>query len=63
MTTESSPRESHMLEQVRRWRREAYDADRLRTPEERAKALAELLRRFGLGAEGDAARSRTRSRP
>ncbi|MFH0980703.1 MAG: hypothetical protein V2A79_04100 [Planctomycetota bacterium] len=49
MTTEPTPpRESKMLEHVRRWRREAYEADQPRSPEDRARHLDELLQRFGL---------------
>lgn len=39
--------ESKMLQEVRRWRKEAYDADRLRTQDEKnrhARELAERLR-------------------
>lgn len=48
MTTKSSPRESEMLRQVRIWRKEAYEADRSRSPEEREKERNEILRRFGI---------------
>lgn len=47
MTTSPEPNESRMLQLVRRWRREAYEA-RPQTGEERRKQEAELLGRFGL---------------
>jgi hypothetical protein len=47
MTTTPEPKESRMLQLVRRWRREAYEA-RPQTEEERRKQEAELLGRFGL---------------
>ena len=52
MTTKPIPHESKMLEEVRRWRNEAFEADQARSPEERASHLAELLRRFGLSIDG-----------
>ena len=48
MTTKPIPRESKMLEEVRRWRKEAFEADRERTLEERAQRQNELIHRFGL---------------
>jgi len=48
MTTQPTPHESVMIEEVRRWRSEAFEADRRRTPEQRERDRAELLRGFGL---------------
>ena len=53
MTTKPIQRESRMLEEVRRWRREAYEADQVRSPEERRRMLDALLRQFGLTPEQD----------
>ena len=55
MTTKPNPHESKMLEEVRRWRKEAFEADRERTPEERAQRQDELIHYFGL--------SNTKSKP
>ena len=48
MTTQSIPHESKMLTEVRRWRREAYEADLARTPDQRLELLKQLIRQFGL---------------
>lgn len=48
MMTKMTPTESRMLQQVRRWRREAYEADQNRTDEQRATRLRELAGRLGL---------------
>lgn len=48
MTTPMKVHESKMLTEVRRWRREAYEADRTRTPQQRAEHLKELMKQFGL---------------
>ncbi len=50
MTNEPTHDESAMLEEVRRWRAEAFEADRIRTPTQRERDRAELLKRFGLEA-------------
>jgi len=42
------PRESKMLNRVRRWRKEAYQADKTKTLSEQAKEGEELARKFGL---------------
>lgn len=47
MTTRPEPSQSRMLQLVRRWRKEAYEA-RPQTEAERRKQEAELLGRFGL---------------
>lgn len=41
-------RESRMLEEVRRWRREVYERRKAMTPEERARADREAIERAGL---------------
>ena len=48
MTTKPRRTESRMLDEVRRWRREVYEADRDKTAEERAARVRELAERFGL---------------
>jgi len=48
MTKNEKPRESSMLERVRRWRREAYEADQSAPDEARSKKLRELAQRYGL---------------
>ncbi len=48
MSDESRTRESAMLEDVRRRRREAYEDARSQTLEERQSAARELAKRFGL---------------
>ncbi len=53
MTTQPMPHESTMIEEVRRWRSEAFEADRLRTPEKRERDRAELLSRFGLKVQSE----------
>lgn len=40
--------ESKMLQQVRKWRREAFEADLKRSESERESDKQELVRRFGL---------------
>ena len=58
MTRKTNQSESEMLQQVRRWRREAYEADRSRGEEERIHRVRELSGRYGLRvAEGDHARA------
>ncbi len=37
-----------MLEEVRRWRREVYEADQNRSAEDRARRVEELARSLGL---------------
>lgn len=49
MTTNQEPRESRMLELVRRWRRESYEAEP-KSEAERQKREDELLRRFNVKA-------------
>jgi len=51
MTTKPTVRESKMLVETRRWRREAYEAYQVRTPKQREERLAELLRECGLPPE------------
>ena len=58
MTTKPIQRESRMLEEVRTWRREAYEADQGRSPEERRRMLDVLLQQFGLTREKDEAHPR-----
>ena len=48
MTKKTNPVESEMLRQVRRWRREAYEADRSRGQSERTRRLRELADHYGL---------------
>ena len=48
MMNRSIPRESEMLEKVRQWRREAYEAHGGQTDPERAVQLQQLADRFGL---------------
>ncbi len=48
MTTDQTPFESQMLQEVRRWRKEAYERRQTLSPEERAKRLNELLKELGL---------------
>ena len=48
MTTNGEPTESKMLEQVRRWRREAYEADQPTPKPDRRAKLHELAERYGL---------------
>jgi len=48
MTTNSKSTESKMLEQVRRWRREAYEADRAMPDADRRAKLHALAKRYGL---------------
>lgn len=48
MTKKMKLAESKMLDEVRGWRKAVYEADRNRSPEERAKHHAELLKRYGL---------------
>lgn len=48
MTKKMNPPESEMLRQVRRWRREAYRADRSRGQSERTRQSRELADRYGL---------------
>jgi len=40
--------ESKMLDQVRRWRKKAYEADRMKTLSQQAKEHEKLAREFGL---------------
>ena len=61
MTTQPTPHESVMLEEVRRWRSEAFEADRLRTPEQRERDRADLLARFGLKLPSEKAPSKPRA--
>jgi hypothetical protein len=48
MTTNEESTESRMLEQVRRWRREAYEADRSMQKSDRRAKLNALAKRYGL---------------
>jgi hypothetical protein len=41
-------RESKMLDEVRRWRKKAYEADRAKSPSKRAKDAEELARKLDL---------------
>jgi hypothetical protein len=41
-------RESKMLNQVRRWRKKAYDADKEKPPAKRAEEAEELARKLSL---------------
>jgi hypothetical protein len=61
MTTDPTPHESRILEKVRRWRREVYEADRTNSPEQCAERVAELLRNLGLTLQPPQRRRRTRS--
>ena len=59
MTPNRTRKESSMLEEVRRWRREVYAADHGVDLHERRRRDAELIRRFGLtGRAEDKARDR-----
>jgi len=51
MTTRPKPTESKMLEEVRRWRQEAFAEDQNRTPEEKDRHSAELIKQFGLSED------------
>jgi len=42
------PAESKMLENVRRWRKKAYDADKAKPPAQRMKEAEELARELDL---------------
>ena len=59
MTTNRKSTESQMLEQVRRWRREAYEADQSTPQADRHARLHEWAERYGLGI----ATRRTRGGP
>lgn len=48
MTTKPNPGESKMLEEVLRWRKEAFEEDQAKTPEERARNGRELMKQLGL---------------
>ena len=48
MMKKTNPVESEMLRQVRRWRREAYEAEQSHSPSERACRLRELADHYGL---------------
>ncbi len=48
MTKKTNPVESKMLRQVRRWRREAYEAEQFHSQSERARRLRELADHYGL---------------
>ena len=52
MTKKMNPPESEMLQQVRRWRREAYQAERARSQQERTRRQRELADRYGLQRAG-----------
>ena len=52
MTNKTNPPESDMLQQVRRWRREAYQAERSRSQEERTRRDREMADRYGLRQSG-----------
>ena len=52
MTKKMNPPESEMLRQVRRWRREAYEANRSCAEGERTRRLCELADRYGLRTTG-----------
>ena len=53
MTNKKNTTESEMLQQVRRWRREAYEAVCARTEEERSHRLRDLADRYGLRTTGE----------
>jgi len=63
MTTNSTPHESKMMAEVRRWRQEAYEADQARSSEERAQRFTELLNQFGLTTKRIDANSRCAKPP
>lgn len=48
METERYFKESKVLEEVRRWRREVYEEDLKLTPEERRRKVEALAKEFGL---------------
>ena len=48
MTTNPNPGESKMLEEVRKWRKEAYEEDQARTLEERTRHAQEIMEQMGL---------------
>lgn len=48
MTNKTMHKESKMLESVRRWRSEAYEADRNLDEEARHRRAKELAERFGI---------------
>lgn len=48
MTMKTNPAESRMLEQVRRWRREAYEAEKSSPEQDRVTRFRKLAGRFGL---------------
>ena len=50
MTNKTMHKESKMLEAVRRWRSEAYEADRALDEEARHRRARELAERFGIAA-------------
>jgi hypothetical protein len=52
MKMNSKPNESHMLERVRRWRREAYEGDQTTTDSARREKLHQLAHRYGLNIAG-----------
>lgn len=63
MTTDQTPFESQMLQEVRRWRREANEMRQTLSPEERAKRLKELLKELGLSLGHGSRRRRHRRMP
>ena len=48
MVTKWTPTESRVLEEVRRWRRQVYEADRGSSEVERLRRVHELAQRLGL---------------
>ena len=48
MTTKPNSGESKMLEEVRRWRKEAFEEDQAKTPEDRARNGREVMKELGL---------------
>jgi hypothetical protein len=54
------PNESKMLERVRKWRREVFEADVKRSQHERDENTSDLAQRFGLQKREPASRSADR---
>lgn len=53
MTNKTTHKESKMLEAVRRWRAEAYEADRNLDEEARHRRAKELSERFGIASSSN----------
>jgi hypothetical protein len=63
MTTNETPFESKMLQEVRRWRKEAYEIRQTLSPQEQAKRLNELLKEVGLSLAPGGGKRRHRRMP